>query len=70
MQLNMKKVNIQIANSGLNKTQLAEKAGVSRQRFMMLLNQRELTPVSVGKIAKALGVRAEDIAEDQKGENN
>lgn len=64
MQLNMKKVNIAIANSGMTKTQLAERAGISRQRFMMLLNQRELTPVSVGKIVKALGVRAEDIVED------
>ena len=65
MQLNMKKVNIAIANTGLTKTQLAEKAGYSRQRFMMVLNQRELTPLAVGKIAKALGVDVADIVVDE-----
>ena len=64
MQLNMKKVNIAIANSGLTKKELAEKAGCSRQRFMTILNQRELTPLAVGKVAKALNVDAADIVED------
>lgn len=64
MQLNMKKVNIAIANSGMNKTQLAEKAGVSRQYFVSLFNRRELTPNTVGIISRALGVDAAEIVED------
>jgi DNA-binding Xre family transcriptional regulator len=64
MQLNMHKVDIALANSGVNKTQLAEKAGISRQGFMSLLSQRELTPVSVGKIAKALNVDVAEIVEN------
>lgn len=64
MQLNMKKVNIAIANSGMNKTQLAEKAGVSRQYFVSLFNRRELTPNTIGIISRALGVDAAEIVED------
>lgn len=65
MQLNMKKVNIAIANSGMTKTQLAEKAGVSRQYFVSLFNRRELTPNTVGIISRALGVDAAEIVADE-----
>lgn len=64
MRLDLNKVNIAIANSGLTKTEIAKKAGYSRQRLMMVLNQRELTPLAVGKVARALGVDSKDIVED------
>lgn len=70
MRLDLNKVNIAIANSGLTKTEIAKKAGYSRQRLMMVLNQRELTPLAVGKVARALGVDSKDIVEDQKGDCN
>lgn len=55
------KFKIALANSGLTIGQAAEKAGVSRSRFYTILNQKSATPVAVGKVAKALGVRAEEI---------
>ena len=44
-------------------TDLAEVYGVSRSRMNIILNQREVTPVCAGRIAKALGVEVTDILE-------
>nr|DAL01779.1 MAG TPA: addiction module antidote protein [Caudoviricetes sp.] len=45
-------------------TQLAEAYGVSRARINIILNQREVTPVCAGRIAKALGVDVTEILAD------
>lgn len=55
-----RKYAIALANSGLTVGQAAERANMSRQRFMMIINSKRITPQSAGRIAKALGV---DVAE-------
>ena len=42
---------------------LAEAYGVSRARMNIILNQREVTPVCAGRIARALGVDVTEIIE-------
>ena len=44
-------------------TALAEAYGVRRTRMNMILNQREVTPLCVGRLAKALGVDVTEIIE-------
>lgn len=63
MTINDTKFDIALANSGLSISEAAERAGISRQRFCTILNQKRVTPQSVGKIAKSLGVRVEEIIE-------
>lgn len=64
MTINDKKFEIVLANSGLTITEAAEKAGISRNRFCMILNQKRITPQAAGKIAKGLGVNVTEIIED------
>ena len=45
-------------------SKLAEAYGVSRARMNTILNQCELTPVCVGRLASALGVDVTEIIED------
>lgn len=55
---------IALANSGLTIGEAAERAGMSRQRFSMILNSKKATAQAVGKVAKALGVDAKEIIEN------
>lgn len=64
MELSRKKINIALAKKVMTVTQLAESYGVSRARMNTILNQREVTPVCAGRIAKALGVDVTEILED------
>lgn len=64
MQLSRKKIDIAIANSGYNINQLSERAGISRQRWNILINQRDITPVCAGKVARALNVDVTELLED------
>lgn len=61
MTINDAKFNIALANSGLTIGEAAERAGISRQRFSMILNQKKVTPQAVGKIARSLGVDVTEI---------
>ena len=54
------KFSIALANSGMTIGEAAERVGMSRQRFHMLVNSKRATPQAVGKVAAALGV---DVAE-------
>lgn len=65
MQLSRKKIDIAIANSGYNINQLAGRAGISRQRLSILINQRDITPICAGKLAKALDVKVESLLLDE-----
>lgn len=51
MTINNLKFEIALANSGLTMAQAAERAGLSRQRFSVILNQKNATPQAIGKIA-------------------
>ncbi len=64
MQISDKKVEVALANGCLTITQAAERAGVSRQRFNVLLNQKHVTPRAAGLIAKGLGVDVTEIIEE------
>nr|WP_296039226.1 helix-turn-helix domain-containing protein [uncultured Enterocloster sp.] len=46
-------------------TAMAEAYGVSRTRMNTILNQREVTPVCAGRIAKALGCDVTEILETE-----
>ena len=63
MTIDNKKFEIALANSGLTIGQAAERAGISRQCYAMILNQKSVTPRAVGKIAKSLGVNVTEIIE-------
>ncbi len=65
MRINDMKFNIALANSGLTITQAAERAGISRQRYGVILNQKNVTPQAAGKIAKGLGVDVTEIIEPE-----
>ena len=65
MKINDTKFEIALANSGLTIGQAAERAGISRQRYAAILNQKRVTPQAVGKIAKGLGVAATEIIETE-----
>ena len=61
MTINDNKFNIVLANSGLTIKEVAERAEMSRTRLNMILNQKRVTPQAVGRVARALGVRTEEI---------
>ncbi len=63
MKLSREKIDLKRAGKCMSITDLAEVYGVSRSRMNIILNQREVTPVCAGRIAKALGVEVTDILE-------
>lgn len=63
MKLNTSKILLLMAGFGINHGQLAEKSGVSRQTLSAVMNGRSCRPELVGKIAKALDVKPEEIIE-------
>lgn len=65
MKISDAKFNLALANSGLTIGQAAEQAGISRQRYAMILNQKRVTPQAAGKIAKGVGVKVEQIIETE-----
>lgn len=65
MRISDKKFEIALANSGLTVGQAAERVGISRQRYSMILNQKNVTPLAAGKIARSLGVDVTEIIETE-----
>ena len=65
MKISDAKFNLALANSGLTIGQAAERAGISRQRYATILNQKRVTPQAAGKIAKGVGVKVEQIIETE-----
>ena len=65
MRISDAKFDIALANSGLTIGQAAEQAGISRQRFAMILNQKRITPQAAGKIARGVGVDVTEIIETE-----
>lgn len=63
MTINNTKFEIALAESGLTMAELAERAGVSRQRIHTILNSKKTTPQAVGKVARGLGVKVTEIIE-------
>lgn len=63
IELDRKKIDICRAGKKMSVAELAEAYGVSRARMHAILNQREVTPVSAGRLADALGVDVLEIME-------
>lgn len=61
MTINRKKFDIVLANTGLTIVELSKRAGMSRQRLSVILNQKTVTPRSAGRVSKALGVDVTEI---------
>ena len=59
-----RKFSIALANSGLTIGEAAERAGMSRQRFYMVLNSNRATAQAIGKVARGLGVDVTEIIEN------
>ncbi|MEZ3469969.1 MAG: helix-turn-helix transcriptional regulator [Schaedlerella sp.] len=64
MKISRDKVDICRARKKKSVTELAEAYGVSRARMNVILNQREVSVVSAGRLADALGVDVTEILED------
>ena len=65
MRISDAKFAIALANSGLTIGQAATRAGISRQRYATILNQKRITPRAAGKNAKGVGVKVEQIIETE-----
>ncbi len=63
MEVSRKKIDLQLARKCWTVQNLADAYGVSRARMNAILNQRRLSVLSVGRLAKALGVEPEAIIE-------
>ena len=63
MKVSKEKIDIARANRCMTITEVGEAYGVSRTRLNMILNQREVTVVCAGRLAKALGVDVTEIIE-------
>ena len=64
MKVSREKINLLLARTQWTVKNLAEAYGVTRNRINILLNQREVSTVSAGKLAAALGVDVAEILED------
>ncbi len=63
MKISREKINICMARKKMTVQALAKAYGVSRNRINVLLNQREVSTVSAGKLADALNVDVTEIIE-------
>ncbi len=61
MKISREKVNIEMARKKMSVKALADAYGVSRARINVILNQREVSVVSAGRLADALGVDVTEI---------
>ncbi len=64
MKISRDKINICMARKKMSVQALANAYGVSRTRINVLLNQREVSVVSAGRMASALGVDVTEILEN------
>ena len=64
MKINRNKIDICRARKKMSVVDLAEAYGVSRARMNVILNQREISVVSAGRLAEALGCDVTEILED------
>lgn len=61
MLVNKEKLLLAMANACLNPIRLCERAKIQYQTFVRITNNKPCKPATLGKIAKALGVHAEDL---------
>lgn len=61
MTINDSKFDVALANSALTLGEVAERAGITRQRLHIILNSKRVTPQAAGKVARGLGVDVTEI---------
>ena len=61
MKVNKKKFEIAVANACIKYGELSKKSNVSQFTITRMQTGAETNPDTVGKIAKTLGVKAEDL---------
>ncbi len=66
MKINRLKLDLLQAEQGLTCSELAKKAGISRQNFSTVRTRGTCTPITAGKIAKALEVSVTEIIETEE----
>ena len=59
--INDSKFEIALAASGLTIGEVANRAGMSRQRLRVILNSKKITLQAAGKVARGLGVKVTEI---------
>lgn len=64
MKISRDKVDICRARKKKSVAEMAEAYGVNRVRMNVILNQREVSVISAGRLAEALGVDVTEILED------
>lgn len=64
MKISREKIDLELARKAMSVTDLAKVYGVSRSRMNVILNSREVSTVSAGKLAKSLNVDVTKILED------
>lgn len=64
MKISRDKVDVCRARKKKSVSELAEAYGVSRARMNVILNQKEVSVVSAGRLADALGCDVTEILED------
>lgn len=69
MRISRSKLDLLQAEQVLTCGQVAEKAGMSRQNFSTVRTRGTCAAVTLGKIARALGVPVESLLEDRKEEH-
>lgn len=68
MKINVKNLDTAMANNLFDIAVLAERSKVSRNSISRIKNGRttEVRPSTVGKLAKALGCKVEDLLQEEK----
>ena len=65
MTVDRNKVNLILARRKLDVTSFCISTGFSRNRFYTILNSKNISPKTAGKIAEALEVDVTEILEDE-----
>lgn len=68
MKISKSKIELLLAENGINLTMLAERSGVSRQSISTIKQRGTCAPCTASKLAKGLGVPVAEIIETEKEE--
>ena len=65
MRIDTNKVQVLLAEREMSKTDFAAESGICRQNISIIIGRGTCTPVTAGKIAKALGVPVAEIVKEE-----
>ena len=66
MKANRRKLEIAMAKACMNSGDLQKASGLKRPTLNNVITGRGITPATLGKVAKALGVEVEEILEEEE----